>query len=98
MHIDSYELTASLLSHATDKMDRISIRVDERATKVDALVAKEIDAIQIYSCYETVELEAVLGAQVNVAPLSSLTSPGAAPFPLGYGQVRTTNPGSDRVK
>ncbi len=90
MHIDSYELTACLLSHATDKMDQISIRVDERATKVDALVAKEIDAIQIYSCYEAVELETMLGAPVNVMPLASLTRPGADPFPLGYGQVRGT--------
>jgi hypothetical protein len=87
MHIDSYELTSCLLSHATDKMDQISIRVDERATKVDALIAKEIDAIQIYSCYETIELETMLGAPVNVAPLSSLTPRSDSPFPLGYGQV-----------
>ncbi len=87
MHIDSFELTSCLLSHATDQMNQISIRVDERATKVDALIAKEIDAIQIYSCYETIELETMLGAPVNVAPLSSLTPHSDGPFPLGYGQV-----------
>ncbi len=92
MHIDSYELTSCLLSHATDQMKQISIRVDERATKVDALIAKEIDAIQIYSCYETIELETMLGAQVNVLPLSSLTPPLDSPFPLGYGQVISIQP------
>ena len=71
-------------------MDQITIRVDERASKVDALLAKEVDAIQIYSCYEAVELETMLGAPVNVMPLASLTRPGADPFPLGYGQVRGT--------
>ena len=89
MHIDSYELTACLLSHATDHMDRIAIRVDERASKVAALLAGEVDAIQIYSCYEAIELEDALGAPANVLPLSSLTRPGAEPFPLGYGQVRS---------
>ena len=92
MHIDSYELTACLLSHATDHMDRIAIRVDERASKVAALLAGEVDAIQIYSCYEAIELEDALGAPANVVPLSSLTRPGAEPFPLGYGQVRMTVP------
>ena len=87
MHIDSYELTACLLSNSTDKMAQIEIRVDERATKVDALIAKEVDAIQIYSCYETVELQDLLGSPAHVLPESSLTRPRTDSFPLGYGQV-----------
>lgn len=65
------------------------MRVDERASKMEALISGEVDAIQIYDTTEAIELESLLGKPPGIAMLTSLVPPGAPEgthIPLGFGQ------------
>lgn len=65
------------------------MRVDERASKMEALISGEVDAIQIYDTTEAIELECLLGKPPGIAMLTSLVPPGAGEgtsIPLGFGQ------------
>lgn len=65
------------------------MRVDERASKMEALISGEVDAIQIYDTTEAIELECLLGKPPGITMLTSLVPPGSpqgTSIPLGFGQ------------
>mmetsp|Transcript_40686 Transcript_40686/g.128274 ORF Transcript_40686/g.128274 Transcript_40686/m.128274 type:complete len:805 (-) Transcript_40686:91-2505(-) len=91
MHVDSMELMHTLVSHADSQLSRkVEILEVSREKKVEALVAGEVDAIQIYDCMELLELQRILkGEAPHVLRLEDMVkdSNGRSFLPLGYSQV-----------